>query len=116
VVQLAFGAMTGPALGFLTASIDLAVWLQISRMGLLALAFSVTSFLMGFASLGVAIGLMRGRNWSWKASIALCILYLPTGCGPASLVLFAVLMDPGCRAHFNWNPECLDSGGVDSGI
>ena len=116
VVQLGFGGLVAPVMGSLTVSLELSWWLQVSRMGLFALVFGAISVLLGLASVSVGVGLLGGRPWAWKASVALCVLYLPTGCGASSLVLFAVLMDPGCRAYFNRNLEGLDTKGRDPGI
>ena len=113
VVQLGFGLFAAPGLAFAVISADVGPWVQLGRFGLVVLIFGGLSTGLGMMSLAVAAGLVLDQRWAWYAGVLLGFLYMPSGCLPAGFALLLILLEPGCRAYFLWNPDQLYTDGVD---
>jgi len=113
LTQFSFGLVAVPVLGFSTTSADLGLWVQLGRASLCGLAFVGLSTVVGLASMIASVGLVLDRIWAWYLAVGLGFLYVPTGCGLASVPLLYALLEPGSRSYFMWKPDLLDNGGVD---
>ena len=134
-----FGVLGGLWMAPVIASIfaaDPGLWLgvRIVRAGLVA---GVGIGLGGIATaltVAGAVGAWRGGRWGWSVGLAVAALWVPTGCGCAGLLAFALIASAGPatpgpglvrphgtrspvvvgrgRAQVGWRPTCNGSATI----
>ncbi len=114
--QLCFGGLAVPSVVYGFAAPELAPVVQLGRSAIVGIVFIGLSTVFGLMSIVVAAGLAVDRKWAWYLGMFLGFAYIPTGCLPIGGALLLVLLEPGCRAYFLWNPDQLYTAGVDEGV